>query len=124
MTPVAPEVCRLNKVCLTFVPRFKQEDILVRLGQYDFNQAGETEDQTFRVANMRLHRQYDNTTLENDIAVIKLDRAATLTNSVRPICMPRRSETFTNQQAFAIGWGRTYFGGPTSSILLEVISLN
>ena len=104
--------------------RFKQEDILVKLGEYDFDQAGETGDQTFRVANMRLHRQYDTTTYENDIAVIKLDRAATLTNSVWPICMPPRSETFTNRRAFVIGWGTIYFGGPTSSTLQEVISLN
>jgi len=99
---------------------FKQEDILVKLGEYDFDQAGETGDQTFRVANMRLHRQYDTTTYENDIAVIKLDRAATLTNSVWPICMPPRSETFTNRRAFVIGWGTIYFGGPTSSTLQEV----
>ena len=96
----------------------------MKLGEYDFDQAGETGDQTFRVANMRLHRQYDTTTYENDIAVIKLDRAATLTNSVWPICMPPRRETFTNRRAFVIGWGTIYFGGPTSSTLQEVIVVN
>ena len=111
---------------LTVEPRFRQEDILVKLGNHDFDEyeyEGETGDQTFRLANMRVHRQYNTTTLENDIALIKLDRAATLTNLIRPICMPPRSETFTNRRAFAIGWGRIYFGGPTSSTLQEVNSL-
>ena len=92
--------------------------------EYEIEQAGVIGEQTFHVANMRLHRQYNPTTFENDIAVIKLDRAATLTNSVGPICMPPRSETFTNRRAIAIGWGSIFFGGPISSTLQEVISLN
>ena len=108
------------------MPRYKQKDILVKLGEYeyDFDQEDVIGNQTFRVANMRLHRQYNPTTLENDIAVIKLHRAATLTNSVWPICMPPRRETFTNRRAIVTGWGSISYGGPSSSTLQEVISLS
>jgi len=99
---------------------FKQSDIQVKLGEYDFNQAGETEDQTFNVAQMKMHENYNDVTYENDIAIIKLDRPATRSKSVWPTCLPPRAERYTNRRAFVIGWGTIYFGGPTSSTLQEV----
>jgi len=99
---------------------FKQEDILVKLGEYDFETEGETGDQTFTVQSMKNHEDYNDVTFENDIAIIKLDRPAILSNSVWPICLPPASERFTNRRAFVIGWGTIYFGGPVSSTLQEV----
>ena len=117
--------------------RFKKEDILVKLGEYDFETEGETGDQTFTVLSMKNHENYNDVTFENDIAIIKLDRPAILSNSVWPICLPPASERFTNRRAFVIGnldsiispitsllphtgWGTIYFGGPVSSTLQEV----
>merc|ERR1712183_248439 len=91
---------------------FRKEDILVRLGEYDFSQTGETGDETFSVAAMKLH--------ENDIAVIRLDRAATFSKSIWPICLPAPSTQFTNNRAFVIGWGTIYSAGPVSNTLQEV----
>lgn len=99
---------------------FKQSDIQVKLGEYDFTQAGETLDQTFNVAWMKNHENYNDVTYEHDIAMIRLDRAATRSKSVWPICLPPPSERFTNRRAFVIGWGTIYFGGPTSNTLQEV----
>jgi len=99
---------------------FKKEDILVKLGEYDFETEGETGDQTFTVQSMKNHENYNDVTFENDIAIIKLDRPAILSNSVWPICLPPASERFTNRRAFVIGWGTIYFGGPVSSTLQEV----
>jgi len=99
---------------------FKKEDILVKLGEYDFEKEGETADQTFTVASMKNHENYNDVTYEHDIAIIKLDRPATLSNSVWPICLPPAAERFTNRRAFVIGWGTIYFGGPVSSTLQEV----
>ena len=83
--------------------RFKKEDILVKLGEYDFETEGETGDQTFTVLSMKNHENYNDVTFENDIAIIKLDRPAILSNSVWPICLPPASERFTNRRAFVIG---------------------
>jgi len=99
---------------------FKREDILVKLGEYDFEKEGETQDQTFTVQSMKNHENYNDVTYENDIAIMKLDRPAILSNSVWPICLPPASERFTNRRAFVIGWGTIYFGGPVSSTLQEV----
>ena len=115
---------------------FKREDIMIKLGEYDFNEAGETGDATFSVAAMKLHENYNEVTYENDIAIMRLDRPATFSNSIWPICLPDNSRDFTNTRAFVIGkelqrrrvwmqifclgWGTIYFGGPTSSTLQEV----
>merc|ERR1739838_584032 len=82
---------------------FKREDILVKLGEYDFEKEGETQDQTFTVQSMKNHENYNDVTYENDIAIIKLDRPAILSDSVWPICLPPASERFTNRRAFVIG---------------------
>ena len=84
--------------------RFKQSDIKVKLGEYDFDQVsvissvqgpsycksthfqgktccvvqeGETKDQTFTVASMKIHERYDDVSFENDIAILKLNGVAT-----------------------------------------------
>jgi len=99
---------------------FQMEDIKVRLGEYDFEEVGETLDQTFTLSSMKIHEQYNDVTFENDIAMLKLNGVATLSRSIWPICLPAPSETFTNRRAFVIGWGTIYFGGPTSNTLQEV----
>ena len=99
---------------------FRKEDILVRLGEYDFSQTGETGDETFSVAAMKLHENYDSVSYENDIAVIRLDRAATFSKSIWPICLPEPTTQFTNNRAFVIGWGTIYSAGPVSNTLQEV----
>ena len=83
--------------------QFKQEDIRVKLGEYDFSQTGETGDETFTVARMKLHEGYNEVTYENDIAIIRLDRPATFSDSIWPICLPKANQDFTNQRGFVIG---------------------
>ena len=39
-------------------------------------QEGETEDQTFALASMKIHERYKDNTYENDIAILKLRGAA------------------------------------------------
>lgn len=99
---------------------FQQADIRVKLGEYDFEQEGETKDQTFTLASMKIHENYDDVSFENDIAILKLNGVATKSESVWPICLPPPTEKFTNRRAFVIGWGTIYFGGPVSSTLQEV----
>ena len=42
-----------------------------------FVQEGETKDQTFTLASMKIHERYDDVTFENDIAILKLNGVAT-----------------------------------------------
>ena len=82
---------------------FRREDIMIKLGEYDFNEDGETGDETFSVAAMKLHENYNEQTYENDIAIMRLDRPATFSKSIWPICLPDNSRDFTNTRAFVIG---------------------
>ena len=100
--------------------RFRQDQIRVRLGEYDFNSVGETDEQTFNLAWMKMHENYDPKTFENDIALLKLDKPARFSNSVQPACLPPSSSEYTGVRATVTGWGTIYFGGPTSNILQEV----
>jgi len=102
------------------VKPFKMEQIGIKLGEYDFDQDGETLDSEYRLIEMIPHENYDTKTFENDIAVLKLDRPVIFNNSTYPICLPPSGKTFTNTRAFVVGWGTIYFGGPTSNILQEV----
>ena len=38
---------------------------------------GETADETFKVASMKIHKDWQDKTFENDIAILKLDGTAT-----------------------------------------------
>ena len=75
----------------------------MKLGEYDFSQTGETGDETFSVTAMKLHENYNSVTYENDIAIIRLNRPATFSKSIWPICLPDVSNEFTNSRAFVIG---------------------
>ena len=45
-------------------------------------------EQIFRVQKIIMHKDYDTYELENDIALMKLDRPALLTKQVSLICLP------------------------------------
>ena len=91
-----------NRIILLYFS-FQANEIRVKLGEYDFEQSGETGDATFHVANMKMHENYNDVTYDNDIAIIKLDRPATFSKSIWPICLPPPQETFENRRAFVIG---------------------
>ena len=113
----------MTKILITNIPyyRFSQNQIRVRLGEYDFETEGETEAQTFNLQSMKMHEQYNPQTFENDIAILKLDRNAVFSKSVQPACLPVQPNfDYTNTRATVTGWGTIYFGGPSSNILQEV----
>lgn len=102
------------------VDKFKSADLRVRVGEYSFEHEGETADETFKVASMKIHKDWQDKTFENDIAILKLDGTATRSASVSPICLPSAHEQFTDKRARVIGWGATSFAGASSSVLQEV----
>ena len=69
---------------------------------------------------MKIHENWNDQTYENDIAILKLNRRATLNKSIWPIALPQSTSGYANTRAFVLGWGTIYFGGPLSDILQEV----
>ncbi|KAL2743756.1 venom protease isoform X1 [Vespula maculifrons] len=102
------------------VQKFKPRDILIRLGEYDFTKSNETRALDFAVTEIRIHRDFDSATYENDIAIIKIQRPTTFNSYIWPICLPPIDQTFEKKTAIVTGWGTQYYGGPASTILMEV----
>ncbi|XP_003705965.2 venom protease [Megachile rotundata] len=101
------------------VNRLQREDIKVRLGEYDLMSEEETRARDFAVSEIRVHPEYDSTSYANDIAIVKLHRPTVFDTYVWPVCLPPVGDTFENKSAVVIGWGMQYYGGPTSTVLME-----
>lgn len=97
-----------------------KNDITVRLGEYDLQKSNETRARDFRILDIRPHIDFDETTFDNDICIMKMQ--SVLFNSyIWPVCMPPASEeTFEGYIGITIGWGSQFFGGPNSNILMQV----
>ncbi|XP_071537008.1 proclotting enzyme-like [Panulirus ornatus] len=99
---------------------FDQSSIFVRLGEYNFEQTSDSAHMDFRIRRIKEHEGYDTTTYVNDIALITLDGTTSFTDDIWPICLPDQDASFEGQLGNVIGWGTVYYGGPVSSVLLEV----
>ncbi|XP_033320885.2 trypsin-1 isoform X2 [Megalopta genalis] len=103
------------------VYRHAPRDIKVRLGEYDFSAAPEdSRASDFAVSEIRVHRYFDRVLYENDIAIAKLLRPTVFDEHIWPVCLPPIDQTFENEDAVVTGWGTSYYGGPASSVLMEV----
>jgi secreted trypsin-like serine protease len=61
---------------------------------------------------IHIHPEYNNETLENDVAIIKLKNALTFSDRMSPVCLPSPdSHTFLfDKNVVATGWGQTQSG--------------
>ncbi|XP_018604077.1 transmembrane protease serine 2-like isoform X2 [Scleropages formosus] len=65
--------------------------------------------------------KYNSNTKNNDIALMKLRNPLTMSNVVKPVCLPNAGLNFTApRQCWVSGWGATYSGGSVSQVLKEV----
>ncbi|XP_058797839.1 venom protease-like [Phymastichus coffea] len=100
--------------------RYKSKDFRVRLGEYDLRFPNETRALDFRVVDFRIHPDYSPSTLDNDIAILKIHRPTIFNTYIWPICLPPVGAIFENKQATVVGWGMTEFAGAGSYVLMEV----
>ncbi|TRY56323.1 hypothetical protein DNTS_031855 [Danionella cerebrum] len=63
---------------------------------------------------------FDPKTNDNDVALMKLTFALTITSDVRPVCLPNKGQFFTApRECYVTGWGALSSGGSTSQTLQE-----
>lgn len=76
--------------------------------------------QAFFVERIVSHPNYNTDTKNYDIALMKLKTRLSFTGSnIKPVCLPNADMPWTNTQSCWIsGWGYTYQGGTTSSVLM------
>ncbi|XP_071539174.1 uncharacterized protein [Panulirus ornatus] len=99
---------------------FKAEEILIRLGEYNFDVATDNSHSDFNVVDLRMHEGYNSDTQENDIAILKMDKPATFSEFIWPVCLPPADTSYVGRDGYVTGWGTIYYGGPVSTVLQEV----
>ena len=80
------------------------------MGVHDRTADAESPRQIRGVGDLFVHPKYSPSTLENDIALVKLSAPVVFTDEVSPICLPTR-QTRVGEVCVAIGWGRLSYGG-------------
>lgn len=100
--------------------KYDKNELTVRLGEYNFNKKNETRSRDFRVVDIRQHVDFDETTYDNDIAILKIFQPTLFNSYIWPVCMPPTGDDFEGYIGIVTGWGSQFFGGPNSDILMEV----
>ncbi|XP_058459513.1 uncharacterized protein LOC131435532 isoform X2 [Malaya genurostris] len=100
-------------------------DLRVRLGEWDVNHDVEFYPYIERdVISVQVHPEYYAGTLDNDLAVLKMDSPVDFSNTphISPACLPDRYTDFSGQRCWTTGWGKDAFGdyGKYQNILKEV----
>uniref|UniRef100_A0A182N994 Phenoloxidase-activating factor 2 n=1 Tax=Anopheles dirus TaxID=7168 RepID=A0A182N994_9DIPT len=100
-------------------------DLRVRLGEWDVNHDVEFYPYIERdVISVQVHPEYYAGTLDNDLAILKMDRPVDLTSAphIAPACLPDKFTDFSGQRCWTTGWGKDAFGdyGKYQNILKEV----
>lgn len=88
---------------MTKIPRWKADELHVRLGEYDFRRTNDSRSYNFRVVEIRQHADFELPSYHHDIAILKLHRPAVFNTYVWPICLPPVGMDITDQNAIVIG---------------------
>ncbi|XP_023328590.1 chymotrypsinogen A [Eurytemora carolleeae] len=100
-----------------------REILKVRLGEYDVSTTSEPlKHQEINVSDIRIHPFFNNATLVNDIALLKLEHPAKRKQNIDVVCVPEDKgldlSVFTN--CYVTGWGRRDEESEHSVILKEI----
>ncbi|KPP62822.1 serine protease 27-like [Scleropages formosus] len=90
-----------------FKPSFIKEESVVRLGAYWLSEESQHESQ-YGMRKVILHPKYSDSCKGNDIALVELDRKATLSHFVKPVVLANPSQVFDQHSDCRVtGWGMT-----------------
>ncbi|MGH0167918.1 UNVERIFIED_CONTAM: hypothetical protein FKN15_053472 [Acipenser sinensis] len=71
-----------------------------------------------------VHPAFDSQTMDNDMALLELNRSVTFTDFIMPVCLAESSSTFyTDTECWATGWGATAEGENQLKEFLRKIGL-
>lgn len=100
--------------------KHNKNELTVRLGEYSFVETNETRSRDFRIMEIRQHIDFDETTYDNDISILKVAQTVLFNSYIWPVCMPPTEDTFVGYTGIVTGWGSQFFAGPNSDVLMEV----
>ncbi|XP_068618769.1 uncharacterized protein [Battus philenor] len=107
------------------VKSYKGFELRVRLGEWDVNHDVEFYPYIERdVVSIHVHPLYYAGTLDNDLAILKLEHPVDWTKypHISPACLPDKYTEYAGQRCWTTGWGKDAFGdyGKYQNILKEV----
>jgi len=80
--------------------------ITIRLGAHDLGKPAGPGEEEVKVDEVVFHKDFDEVTMNNDIAVMHLSRPVNFTDNILPICLPKRDQFFPHgTRAIVSGWG-------------------
>jgi len=102
-----------------------EEILKVRLGEYDVSTTAEPlPHQEFNISDIRIHPNFNNATLVNDLALLKLDRPARKRQNIDVVCIPEKEDSGDADEdinnCFVTGWGRRTESSDHSVVLKEI----
>nr|AAK48894.1 CUB-serine protease [Panulirus argus] len=94
----------------------------VLVGDHNFASTDDTTtSRLVEVVQIISHPDYDSSTVDNDMALLRLGEALEFTREVAPVCLPSNpTEDYAGVTATVTGWGATTEGGSMSVTLQEV----
>ncbi|XP_042857587.1 serine protease 42-like [Penaeus japonicus] len=88
---------------------------------WDWTDSAATQVVTKPVAEIIVHPQYDDITVDNDIALIRVSSAVDLTlPGIMPVCLPSSTDNYAGQNGIVTGWGTLSSGGDQPNQANEV----
>merc|ERR1719447_1479781 len=97
---------------------------VVVVGEHKWSSSSDTSaTEKYAIEQILMNPNYDSSTLQNDVALIKLARALTFdaNNNVAPVCPPDENNQYENVNAIVTGWGTLASGGSQPDELMEVV---
>ncbi|CAL4083734.1 unnamed protein product, partial [Meganyctiphanes norvegica] len=99
----------------------------MHLGAHNFNDLSDVNmkiieyTQEDAAARIKLHPDYDDPTVDNDISLIELKEDLVFTSRISPVCLGDVKDFVAGKQGVATGWGKVAASGfEVSDVLLEV----
>ncbi|KAG8201570.1 hypothetical protein JTE90_011241 [Oedothorax gibbosus] len=108
--------------CITALVR-NGDAIYVRVGDYDLSSAlGSRGAQTQRVSTSYIHHNHNGQTLDNDVALLKLENPVQLGDSVCLVCLPARGQEHDpGRRCTVTGYGYMSESGPIALKIREAV---
>ncbi|KAK6627835.1 hypothetical protein RUM44_010314 [Polyplax serrata] len=96
-------------------------EVKVILSEHNRVAVNDTINEERRVVKALIHPKFSASTLDSDIALLKLDKPVRFRQEVRPACLPPTNKKFHGEWATVVGWGTTQEGGSPAITLRETV---
>ncbi|KAF8776918.1 Phenoloxidase-activating factor 2 like protein [Argiope bruennichi] len=109
-------------VTILSIFKYNEYPLKVRLGEWDTQTTTEfLAHEDYKVSKIIVHPDFRNTSLWNDIALLRLEEPVLFAPHIDTVCLPEYDEIFSGQNCVVTGWGKdAYKGGTFSNIMKEV----